>query len=160
MRKSGLFLIVLAIAVLLLAGVFSRARGRRAPADDRELHIQAGGADRSYFLHVPEGLASGKPAPLVLVFHGGGGHAATMPRFTRFDELADREEFLVAYPESANIHWNDSRGRSPADDAGFVRALIAELERDLADKLGAAASVAATMPEPLVAVCKPSAPIS
>jgi polyhydroxybutyrate depolymerase len=159
MPKSGLFLIVIAIAVLLLAGVFSRARARRASADDRELHIQAGGADRSYFLHVPEGLASGKPAPLVLVFHGGGGHA-TMPRFTRFDELADREEFLVAYPESANIHWNDSRGLSPADDVGFVRALIAELERDLADKLGAVASVAATMPEPLVAVCKPSAPIS
>ena len=69
------------------------------------------------------------PVPLVLVFHGGGGHAATMPNFTHFDSLADHKKFLVAYPESFNKSWNDTRGLSPADDVGFISALIAELQR-------------------------------
>ncbi len=109
-----------------------------------------------------------------------------MPNFTHFDAVADREGFLVAYPESFNKSWNDTRGLSPADDVGFIRALIAELQRarridpkriyaagisnggffsnrlacDLTDNLAAIAAVAATMPESLVPVCKPSAPIS
>jgi poly(3-hydroxybutyrate) depolymerase len=62
-------------------------------------------------LHIPESLPESVPVPLVLVFHGGGGHAATMPNFTRFDSRAEREKFLLAYPE-----------RSPADDVGFIRA--------------------------------------
>jgi polyhydroxybutyrate depolymerase len=57
------------------------------------------------------------------------GHAATMPNFTHFDDLADREGFLVAHPESFNKGWNDTRGSSPADDVGFVRALMVELQR-------------------------------
>jgi polyhydroxybutyrate depolymerase len=186
MRKGIVFLI--AGTVILLGAGLSRARNRRgrAPSDDQQEHLNVGGVDRTYILHTPKALAEGAPMPLVLVFHGGGGHAATMPNFTRFDALADREGFLVAYPESFNKSWNDTRGLSPADDVGFVRALIAELERshhadpkriyaagisnggffsnrlacDLTDKLAAIAAVAATMPESLVPVCKPSAPIS
>ena len=100
--------------------------------------------------------------------------------------LADQEGFLVAYPESFNKSWSDTRGLSPADDVGFIRALIEELQRthradpkrtyaagisnggffsnrlacDLTDKLAAIAAVAATMPDTLVPACKPSAPIS
>jgi polyhydroxybutyrate depolymerase len=187
MRKGVIFLTAAAI-VLISGGLFratSQRRGR-APSDDTQEHLNVGGVDRTYFLHIPESLANGRPAPLVLVFHGGGGHASTMPNFTHFDALADREGFLVAYPESLNKSWNDTRGLSPADDVGFIRALIAELQRvhhvdpkrvyatgisnggffsnrlacDLTDKLAAIAAVAATMPESLVPVCKPSAPIS
>ena len=131
MRKGIFFLIVIAVVVVLLGSVSSRARdrGARAPADDEHEHLNVDGVDPSFLLHVPESLANGGPAPLVLVFHGGGGHAATMPNFTHFDALADREKFLVAYPESFNKSWNDTRGLSPADDVGFIRALIAELER-------------------------------
>jgi polyhydroxybutyrate depolymerase len=186
MRNQPSYLVVSAVALLLLTADFCLARGRRAPSDDRQEHLSIGGTDRTYFLHIPEGLAGGKTAPLVLVFHGGGGHAATMPGFTHFDDLADREGFLVAYPEGINKHWSDTRGLSPADDVGFIRTLIAELERshhadpkriyatgisnggffsqrlacDLTDKLAAVASVAATMPETLVPVCKPSVAIS
>ena len=158
----------------------------RAPADDEQVHINIGGVDRTYLLHVPESLPKSGPVPLVLVFHGGGGHAATMAKFTHFDLLADQQGFLVAYPESFNKSWSDSRGLSPADDVGFIRALIEELQRtrradprrtyaagisnggffsnrlacDLTDKLAAIAAVAATMPDTLVPACHPSAPIS
>lgn len=188
MRKSTILLVVLTAAIILFGAGFSRARSRRgrAPADDRQEHLNVGGVDRTYFLHIPESVAKSGSLPLVLVFHGGGGHASTMPNFTHFDTIADCERFLVAYPESFNKSWNDTRGLSPADDVGFIRALIAELQRshhvdpkriyaagisnggffsnrlacDLTDKLAAIASVAATMPETLVPVCKPSAPIS
>jgi polyhydroxybutyrate depolymerase len=109
-----------------------------------------------------------------------------MPRFTGFDEIAASRGFIVAYPESVNTHWNDTRALSPADDVGFVRALIAEVERaypvdharvyatgisnggffsqrlacDLSDQIAAVASVAATMPETLVPVCHPSRSVS
>jgi poly(3-hydroxybutyrate) depolymerase len=187
MRKSLVFFILLA-AVIIRSGGLSRAERRRgrAPEDDRQEHLNVGGVDRTYFLHIPRSLAEGASAPLVLVFHGGGGHAANMAHFTHFDELADREGFLVAYPESFNKSWNDTRGLSPADDVGFIRMLIADLERsrradpkriyatgisnggffsnrlacDLTDTLAAIASVAATMPQTLVPLCKPSAPIS
>jgi polyhydroxybutyrate depolymerase len=189
MRKNiAAFAVIAAVFVVFLAAGVSRARGRRgrAPADDNQEHLNVGGADRTYFLHVPESLPKNTSVPLVLVFHGGGGHAATMPNFTHFDAVADREKFIVAYPESFNKSWNDTRGLSPADDVGFVRALIAELQRsqhvdakrvyatgisnggffsnrlacDLTGQLAAIAAVAATMPETLLPVCKPSAPIS
>lgn len=159
---------------------------RRSATADRQGTIVAGGETRTYLLHVPASIKPGKAAPLVLVFHGGGGHARNMPRFTRFDRLADEQGFIVAYPEGLNKHWSDSRGLSSADDVGFIRALIAELERsqnidpkrvyatgisnggffsqrlacDLADKIAAVASVAATMPESLVPACHPARPVS
>ena len=52
-----------------------------------------------------------------------------MPNFTHFDRLADQEGFLVAYPESFNKSWSDSRGLSPADDVGFIRSVIEDLQR-------------------------------
>ena len=60
------------------------------------------GVARNYLLHVPDDLPSGKSAPLALVFHGGGGHDWNMPGFTHFDDLADQEGFLVAYPDAVN----------------------------------------------------------
>jgi polyhydroxybutyrate depolymerase len=163
-----------------------REQHKGASAADQKRQVTSGGLDRSYLLYVPGSVSKDKAVPLVLVFHGGGGHDYNMPRFTHFDELADKEGFIVAYPESLNTHWNDGRDLSPADDIGFVKALIAEVERlypvdpkrvyatgmsnggffsqriacDLSDRVAAVASVAATLPEPLAGTCHPVRPLS
>lgn len=184
-------LVVLGIAALGMAAVAGRvlrlrATLREVASGDAKHSVLVDGVTRNYLLHVPDNLPSGKLVPLVLVFHGGGGHDWNMPGFTHFDDLADQEGFIVAYPDAVNRHWNDSRGESDADDVGFTRALIADVERahsmeahrvyatgisnggffsnrlacDLGDKIAAIASVAATMPKLLVAECKPSRAIS
>ncbi|MBI3975643.1 MAG: esterase, partial [Armatimonadetes bacterium] len=73
-----------------------------------------------------------RPVPLVLVFHGGFGTGQGMVALTGFNDLADRQGFLVAYPDGVDRHWSDGRGtttpeRQEVDDVGFVAALIAEL---------------------------------
>ncbi|HUM07003.1 MAG TPA: PHB depolymerase family esterase [Terriglobales bacterium] len=163
-----------------------RERRKGANPDDQKREINVDGTKRQYLLYVPAAAAKGNPMPLLLVFHGGGGHDYNMPRFTGFDDIADAHGFIVAYPDSVNRHWNDARELSTADDVGFIRALISDVERtysvdaariyatgisnggffsqrlacDLADRIAAVASVAATMPEPLVPICKPSRPVS
>jgi polyhydroxybutyrate depolymerase len=95
--------------------------------------LQAGGVTRRYFLYLPSTWHRGRPAPLVLVFHGGGGRASGIAPHTGFSRLAEREGFVVAYPQGLNGRWNDGRGYAAThDDVGFVRALLDTLERELA----------------------------
>jgi polyhydroxybutyrate depolymerase len=56
-----------------------------------------------------------------------------MMRFTGFSELADREGFLVAYPEGLNHRWNDGRqfeGASQTDDVAFIRTMLDRIEAE------------------------------
>jgi len=183
-------LICTAIAVLFAvsADVASgqwRRPNHSSPAEESS-SIQAGGLTRTYILHLPTGVNSAKPIPLVLAFHGGGGKGAGMVGLTGFDEIADREGFAVAYPDGIDRHWSDFRKLSSIDDVGFIRALIDKLIREnhidpkrvyatgmsnggffssylacrLTDKIAAIAAVAATMGEGEPEQCSPSRPIS
>lgn len=82
--------------------------------------------ERSFHLYVPPSLPPG-PCPLVLVLHGGGGHATQTERWLDWDRLADREGFIVCYPDGVDHHWNDGRvfeKASEADDAAFLATVI------------------------------------
>ena len=102
-----------------------------APAEQRRT-LRVEGVERSYFLYVPAGhQGTGSPA-LVLVFHGAGGRAQGFARHTGFSAVAEREGFVVAYPQGLERQWNDGRGNgTPHDDVGFVRVLLDTLEREL-----------------------------
>lgn len=102
--------------------------------------IQAGGLNRTYRIHLPSGHDRTKIAPLVLLFHGGGGTGQGMEKLTLggFNRLADREGFIIVYPDGIEKHWNDGRGlqayrahRENIDDVGFISALIEHLIRTL-----------------------------
>jgi polyhydroxybutyrate depolymerase len=119
--------------VWLIAAAWSVALPPPAVADRAtQAHtIEVGGLTRTYLLHVPPTLPAGG-APLVLVFHGGGGNGPGTERLTRFSELADREGLLVAYPEGIGRNWYDGREftsgsrahRERIDDVGFVAAML------------------------------------
>ena len=91
-----------------------------------ELHLPAAGDD-----------GGGEPAggrPLVVAFHGGSAKGGDMRRLTNLDARADREGWVVAYPDGVEGHWNDGRGvesypahRGDVDDAAFVAALVDHL---------------------------------
>ena len=103
-----------------------------------------GGAERRWLLHRPAALPPGR-RPLVLMFHGAGATADLAARQTGWSRLADREGFLVAFPEGTARDpstpptfrlnpqaWNDGSGRGhtarqQTDDTGFVVALLDRL---------------------------------
>jgi polyhydroxybutyrate depolymerase len=58
--------------------------------------VSEGFATRRYRLHVPATYRADKPIPVVLIFHGHGGSAASMEG-TGFSQLADQQNFLAVY---------------------------------------------------------------
>lgn len=170
--------------LLLTAGVQASAAAPRRELVKKSLVVD--GVTRTYFYHLPASQRDPANAPLVLAFHGGGGQGRSMQRLTGLNRVADREGFIVVYPDGLQRHWNDSRNLSTADDVKFVRALIREMAQnhnidrhrvyaagisnggffsirlacELSDTLAAVAAVAATMPEQLPGQCRPVRPIS
>ncbi len=104
------------------------------PAGDHAITLR----DRAYILHVPAKL--GPRPPLVLNFHGGGGNATQHQKYSQMDAVADREGFLVVYPEGSGPlegklqTWNAGgccgmAVRDNIDDVAFVRRLLDDLSK-------------------------------
>ena len=136
LNTKGLFAIVPVIAFLAVA---MSCQGVRAQSGDVTITIESGGRTRTSILHVPSSYVEGTAVPLVILMHGGGGNGAQGQRAYGMDAVADREGFLVAYPNGTGnfgnlLTWNAANCCSYAyennvDDVGFLRALVDELER-------------------------------
>jgi polyhydroxybutyrate depolymerase len=88
--------------------------------------LQVGSRERHYEEFVPNDAPN---LPLVIALHGRYGTGKQMEKFSAFDRVAAREEFVVAYPDGVGRAWNDGRanGKSDADDVAFIGALIDEM---------------------------------
>lgn len=79
-----------------------RERRREPLADDVTHTFDArsypGSRARRYLVHVPQGKAGRRPRPLVVVLHGCQQDNRDIEQISGFNELADRDDFLVAYP--------------------------------------------------------------
>jgi polyhydroxybutyrate depolymerase len=131
-RAFALAALVLGARAAALSAQSAHPSVSNVAGDPRSLVIN--GDSRRYYLHLPPGWRRDHPAPLVLVFHAGGGRARDIAPHTGFSRVADREGFVVAYPQGLRGRWNDGRGFPTAthDDVGFVRALLDTLGRELA----------------------------
>ncbi|MEW2353693.1 PHB depolymerase family esterase [Spirillospora sp. NPDC029432] len=95
--------------------------------------------DRSYLLHVPPGPEPRARRPLVVALHGGLNDMHYMRESTGLDAVADRNGFLVAYPDGFMRTWNAGgccwfARMAGIDDVAFLDALIDGLVREgLAD---------------------------
>lgn len=124
------------LPLLLVIVLFATPTNLAAESETTLHRLRVGERERNYYLHVPEKLPADKPLPLVLVFHGGGGTPAFAEKDSTFSELADREGFLVAYPEGFEKSWNDGRNepkiaaqREQVNDVGFIAALLDDVAR-------------------------------
>lgn len=89
--------------------------------------------ERSYYLYVPK-RESKVPRPLVIVLHGGGGNPAAIAGRTGFSAMAERENFLVAYPLGTGRlpSWNAGNCcgyalRTEIDDVAFIKQMVADI---------------------------------
>lgn len=136
---SALWITALALSLLHVSAVAAATMPRALPAGDHELEVKHDGRTRTALVHVPTQVdRNDEPLPVVLNFHGGGGNAEGHKRWSGLDRIADRERFIVVYPEGTGLFsrrlltWNAGTccgyaRRQAVDDVGFVRALLAEL---------------------------------
>jgi polyhydroxybutyrate depolymerase len=124
--------------VLVLAGCGGRDAGKpSAFVEGTSVHtISIGGHDRSYRLYKPKGLPAS--AALVIVLHGGFGTGDYAERNYGWDQLADSQKFVVAYPNGLNRAWNVNGAgccgrpaKEGVDDVGFITAAVADIEHNI-----------------------------
>jgi polyhydroxybutyrate depolymerase len=94
--------------------------------------VQVDGMTRTYRLFMP--VRPKKPAPVVLVFHGGFGTGERVAMQTGFDAEAERRGFIAVYPDGIGRAWNagpccGAPSRSDLDDVAFVSKLLDKLQR-------------------------------
>ncbi|MGB6429296.1 MAG: PHB depolymerase family esterase [Candidatus Acidiferrales bacterium] len=141
---------ILSIVVLLLCAIAWRHRKAVAsPAPESAAATQAGtrsgsmefgGLTRTYLLHIPPGYDGTTPMPLVFVLHGATQSTQSVESMSGMSAKADQQHFLAIYPSGTGRisdipTWNAGNCcgyaiENHVDDIGFLRALLAELERD------------------------------
>lgn len=116
--------------VLILWQPTSGTRAQDGPIEK----LTHDGLERTVYVHVPPTYSDEQAVPLVVVLHPFASSGKGIAALTGFDDAADVQGFIVAYPDSADLRWDDGRigyssppGSEPVDDLGFIMALIDEL---------------------------------
>ena len=120
--------------MMVLAGIllmsFHADKGK-----DRRRIIVHDNLRRKFTVYTPASFDRSMKMPALIALHGRGSNRRGMMIVTRkgFNRLADKDGFLVVYPEGIRLNWNDGRRdeeakdrahRENIDDVGFISALI------------------------------------
>jgi polyhydroxybutyrate depolymerase len=111
-------------------------------AGDHDRSLTVDGLTRTYIAHVPPRVSHGRPLPLVLAFHGGGGNASGFKAYAGLDALADREGFVVVYPDGSGrlgrrlLTWNAGgccgyAASQNVNDVAFTLAVVRDVARNV-----------------------------
>jgi len=138
MKKMIIFLNCLLYIGLITITISSCSS---SDSGDRDILFESGlqlfemsweGRNRTYQVYFPPEQFFEQKLPILFVLHGGG--------FTRngFNKIADREGFIVVYPEGFEKQWNDGRGvqgivtawDENIDDVGFISEIARLLSND------------------------------
>jgi polyhydroxybutyrate depolymerase len=120
-------------ALLADGGPFSGMND--AGSSDTTETIMVGGLSRTYIMHKPASVTGQAPVPLVFDFHPLDITAAAWKTVTTWSATADKEGFIVVWPQGYMNSWNVGRCCDPAlgaavDDVAFTRAMIAQVSSE------------------------------
>lgn len=122
----------LAAVVTTLTVTPATASGPPKRFPPRSFCFEFDGRDRCFVLKLPTGYRSSTPLPLVISMHGLGGTGEEHRVTTGFDQVADEQNFIVAFPDGVNNRWASGDSESEnVDDVGFISALIDVLAANL-----------------------------
>ena len=89
------------------------------------------GLDRYYFIYKPDNLNTNISVPVLFALHGYGSSALSHLTYTNYFPLADRDNFIVLYPQGATTptlssHWNVGgwTSKSTVKDIEFIETII------------------------------------
>ena len=112
------------------ASAFNLANLPKEPGDHL-YKMKVGNDERDVLLHIPKNYDGSKKMPLMIFLHSFRGDAESMASLSRMNDKADKDGFIVAYPQGNEWSfggirsWNVGVVPSPSvDDSGFVNALI------------------------------------
>jgi polyhydroxybutyrate depolymerase len=143
--SASLVTFVVCFSVLALNLQDAHSRDPQAQPGSHALAVAVNGLERSAIVHVPAAYTPQTPSPLVVMLHGGGGTARAALWETEWAVKAEKEGFLVAFPNARARDpaqpssfagnpqlWNDGSdrfypGQKAPDDVGFIAALLDEL---------------------------------
>ena len=121
MCKRAAILCVLASGLLCL-----NAFADPYPPLDRQTFVHDG-VEREYFVHAPSGRTG--ELPVVLAIHGYGSTATGFVVFHDLNEHADRNGYIVVYPQGSHFAATNEQGRYRVTSWNMLGNAVADLSR-------------------------------
>jgi poly(hydroxyalkanoate) depolymerase family esterase len=89
--------------------------------------MQVAGVTRTYIVHAPTGISN---PPFMFNIHGFNMSASSEESYTQMDKIADRDKFIVVYPNALpNSSNQQSWDMSGANDFTFLMAIIDTIDK-------------------------------
>jgi polyhydroxybutyrate depolymerase len=125
-------------AFLILSSFFACKKSDDAPAvvadkpsEQTTKLITVDSRSREYILYLPTAWNKATSLPLLFALHGGSGNDSGMVGLADFRSLAERDKFILVYPQGIEKNWNDGRPTTAnlngVNDVNFFNQLIADL---------------------------------
>jgi polyhydroxybutyrate depolymerase len=103
MKKEFVSFLVLA----LFLSMFSFASASEPTYEIKNGSMQFGGHTRTYKYYVPSSYTGKNALPLMISFHGSGSSADGQILLTHYHKIAEKEGFIVVFPDSTVINQDD-----------------------------------------------------
>ncbi|MEC7917603.1 MAG: PHB depolymerase family esterase [Pseudomonadota bacterium] len=125
---------IIPIPFLLLFMLISCGNEETGFVEERVIEHE--GLERSFLIYVPTNIKEN--APLVVAIHGYTSSAKTLMGYSGINQVADKEGFLVAYPQGTkdsrdNNFFNvgyEFHSDSKVNDVNFIREIVLNLTKD------------------------------
>ncbi len=136
MDTLRLFCSTIVFGFLVLFSGRAPAQQSPFPQGDSIQNMEVKGVKRIYRIHVPPSYDGSAAWPMVFVLHGRGGNGMGIENGTGMGAKADKEHFIVVFPNGLGQPQVWSSGLNPAltgtaDDVAFIRELMDKLESSL-----------------------------